>query len=638
MESCVLRLSLVVSVLLAATAAAFAGTVTINRTSYNFGMETVGLQSRPAVIQVTNGSSNAITVTSISLTGAGFQLTQGVSPVTLPKNTATTWTILFAPTTTGTLKGTFTVTVSSQQQPFTVSLTGVGTTTTAIATPSPTSVPFAAMQQGQVASQLLTITNTGSTRFDIRSIIVDPPFYTDPVPQTMLNPGASYSFNVYFSPAGVGTFSDNLILDFDTLPDQIVPLTGTATAPTTLTISSFSLSTAPTQGAAYNALLSAASGKPPYTWQVQSGSSLPAGLTVSSSGTISGAVASSVQPGTYSTVFQVTDSSVPPFTASKTILFPVGAPTGGNCNNIVANGTDGNALTPLDVLGTGNYFGSLGGLYDNGSNQRPSDHDAAGVSIAQDIVALDANGNPDPNGTKVFLILGESNVEIEAEGIVRDAMLDPTRDSHVVVVNGAMGNETASNLKSPTSAYWTSVLNYLLPNAGVTPQQVVAIWAEPNDVLNMGTYPTDISPLESEITSEVQNFLIKFPNVKLAYLSSRTYSGYSVTTVNPEPYAYEAAFAVRSVISDQLSGDPALNFDPAKGTVMAPWLSWGPYYWTNGLTVASKSGVRWSCQDSQADGAHPSRTVAEQKVASRVLKMLQTDDTAGPWYLAAPKK
>ena len=74
-----------------------------------------------------------------------------------------------------------------------------------------------------------------------------------------------------------------------------------------------------------------------------------------------------------------------------------------------------------------------------------------------------------------------------------------------------------------------------------------------------------------------------FPNLKIAYLSSRVYAGYASTPLNPEPHAYETAFAVKWVIADQIGGQPALNYDPAQGTVRRPWLAWGPYLWADGV-------------------------------------------------------
>lgn len=61
-----------------------------------------------------------------------------------------------------------------------------------------------------------------------------------------------------------------------------------------------------TVGTAYSATLDAGGGTPPYSWAVTSGGALPAGLTLSSGGTISGTPTSAGTFGPY--VFTVTDS------------------------------------------------------------------------------------------------------------------------------------------------------------------------------------------------------------------------------------------------------------------------------------------------------------------------------------------
>ena len=38
------------------------------------------------------------------------------------------------------------------------------------------------------------------------------------------------------------------------------------------------------------------------------------------------------------------------------------------------------------------------------------------------------------------------------------------------------------------------------------------------------------------------------------------------------------------LVEEQIKGSKELNFDPKKGEVKAPWLSWGPYLWANGKT------------------------------------------------------
>ncbi|HEY1679452.1 MAG TPA: hypothetical protein VGG04_17180, partial [Candidatus Sulfotelmatobacter sp.] len=71
----------------------------------------------------------------------------------------------------------------------------------------------------------------------------------------------------------------------------------------------------------------------------------------------------------------------------------------------------------------------------------------------------------------------------------------------------------------------------------------------------------------------------------------------------------------------------------ANGPVVAPWMSWGPYYWSNGM-LGRNDGLIWDCEDFSADGTHPSSTYGQLKVASPLLAFLKTDDTTTPWYLA----
>src|SRR5271165_3929240 len=77
-----------------------------------------------------------------------------------------------------------------------------------------------------------------------------------------------------------------------------------------------------TLGTAYSTTLSATGGTPPYSWSITSGS-LPAGLGLKSSGTISG---TPTVLGDYPFTVQVADSQSPPTTASTPLSISVSAP------------------------------------------------------------------------------------------------------------------------------------------------------------------------------------------------------------------------------------------------------------------------------------------------------------------------
>ena len=110
----------------------------------------------------------------------------------------------------------------------------------------------------------------------------------------------------------------------------------------------------------------------------------------------------------------------------------------------------------------------------------------------------------------------------------------------------------------------------------------------------------------------------RFPNLKIAYLSSRTYAGYATSPLNPEPHAYESGFAVKWLIADQIAGKPELSPD------RAPWCAWGPYVWADG-TRANHDGLSYTRADyGDADGTHPSDS-GRLKVAQRLLQFLKTD-------------
>jgi hypothetical protein len=179
-------------------------------------------------------------------------------------------------------------------------------------------------------------------------------------------------------------------------------------------------------------------------------------------------------------------------------------------------------------------------------------------------------------------------------------------------------------------------MNDYLPQNNVTAKQVVAAWIEDTDGIASGTFPSDMTTLQSEYETMMQTMLTLFPNLKLVYFSSRVYGGYSNGVgkpSNPEPWAYEVGFAVKLAIEDQINGKSSLNYDPNKGAVVAPWMSWGPYYWSNGM-LGRNDGTVWDCEDFSPDGTHPSATFGQSKVATPLLNFLKTDDTTTPWYLA----
>jgi PKD repeat protein len=148
----------------------------------------------------------------------------------------------------------------------------------------------------------------------------------------------------------------------------------------------------------------------------------------------------------------------------------------------------------------------------------------------------------------------------------------------------------------------------------------------------LGAFPIHAQILQSDLQAIARNLKTLYPNIKIAYFSSRTraYTN-DPTTLNPEPFAYESAFAVRWMLEDQLDGAANLNFDSSQGPVVAPWMAWGPYLWADGTNPRS-DGFVWLCSDLQGDFTHPSPS-GDDKVTNELLAFFKTHPTATPWFL-----
>ena len=612
--------------------------VTATPSSLSFSNTYVGKTTGSKVITITNVSTGTVIIESIAFDCPAYGISAGVAPTSLFKpGTITHYSIFFQPLAAQTYNCNFILTLQDNST-FSVPLTGTGLSTTAAASVSPTSLTFSNQAVGTTsASQTFTISNTGSSSMNLTAITISPSTFTVgtiTLPATIAAHG-SLSLTVFYSPTAVTSETGAIDLTFNKVPDKGVSVSGNGVTASSLSIANSSTLPQATASATYLATLGTSAGTGPFTWSLASGSTLPLGLTLSSAGVISGTLDPSVTTGTYTFTIQVTDSTNA--TVSKTFTLGVYANLKDNCNDLSFNVPNTSTpITALTDLGTGTYQGSEGGLYTNGSNVRPASHDSDGVTFAQGIQPLDGNGNPSPTGKYVLLAIGESTAQNEFNRFLPIANADPAKNPNLVIVNGAQGGATPKQFVASTSYYWSTIVNNYLPQNGVTANQVVAVWMEDTDGIATGSFPSDMTTMQSEYETMMNEMLTKFPNIKLVYFSSRVYAGYSNGVgkpSNPEPYAYEAGFAVKWAIQDQLNGNANLNYNPNNGPVMAPWMSWGPYYWSNGM-LGRNDGLVWDCEDFSADGTHPSSTFGQLKVASQLLQFLKTDDTTTPWYLA----
>lgn len=136
----------------------------------------------------------------------------------------------------------------------------------------------------------------------------------------------------------------------------------------------------------------------------------------------------------------------------------------------------------------------------------------------------------------------------------------------------------------------------------------------------------------------IQNARKKFPNLRVAYLASRIYGGYSGGSLNPEPFAYESAFVARWLIQDQIAGKAELKYassDESVQAIKAPLLLWGPYLWADGVTPRRSDGLVWKRADLGGDETHPSQS-GREKVARLLLSFFKENPLARSWFVTSP--
>jgi hypothetical protein len=298
------------------------------------------------------------------------------------------------------------------------------------------------------------------------------------------------------------------------------------------------------------------------------------------------------------------------------------------------------ALVPFNDLGPAPYaYGYYGGLYEDGSNAIPADHLAAGLRRASLIRPLDANGQPSPKGKVVFLGVGFGETARIADTFIEMAAADRRVDHQsLVLLDAAHEGFDASAWYAPNATVnFNRIKDQILAPNGVSEKQVQAAWVQMMTTETASPLPRQDAQayrLKGEIATALRNLKARYPNLQVAYLSSRVYGGYA----GSEPYEYETALSVRWVILGQVTlmrtgflWDTRISdVDYEKGVV--PWVAWGPYLWANG-TMPRSDGLTWERDDFESDGASLSEKGA-RKGATMLFDFLLHEPTAATWFRA----
>jgi len=219
-----------------------AGSLTASPSSVSFGSVQTG-NSQTASQTLTNSGGSSVTISQATATGSGFSVSGITLPLTLAAGQSTSFSVAFAPQTSGTAGGSLAVTSNASNASLAVALSGTGVTAGSL-TASPSSVSFGSVQTGnrQTASQ--TLTNPGGLSVTISQAAATGSGFSlsgITLPLT-LAAGQSTSFSVAFAPQASGAVSGNVGIASNASNSSLnIGLSGTGATPGTLAATQSSL-------------------------------------------------------------------------------------------------------------------------------------------------------------------------------------------------------------------------------------------------------------------------------------------------------------------------------------------------------------------------------------------------------------
>jgi hypothetical protein len=206
------------------------GTVaSLSASSLTFANQLVGTASSAQPVTLQNTGNQALSITSISLTGANsgdFSLGQNCGS-SLAANTSCQISVTFTPTARGTRTAAVSLVDNAADSPQSIALSGTGIAP--VASLSPTSLTFPGQFVGTTGlPENVTLTNNGDVALSISSIQTSAQFGATNGCTTSLAAGVGCTISVFFDPASAGTQTGTLTIT-DNAPDspQTVQLSGT---------------------------------------------------------------------------------------------------------------------------------------------------------------------------------------------------------------------------------------------------------------------------------------------------------------------------------------------------------------------------------------------------------------------------
>ena len=190
-----------------------------------FGKVMVG-GSNVLSARLSNTGTSNITISSVSVTGAGYSLSGLSFPMTLGPGNSAQFQVIFAPLVQGRVDGSIGFTSSASSSTLYVSLHGTGAST-GVLSASPSSINFGTA--GNNVTQLAALTNTGTASVTVQQISASGSGFAvshAALPWTLAS-GQSATFSISFTPTAGSTSSGSVSIVSNAYDSTLsIPLTG----------------------------------------------------------------------------------------------------------------------------------------------------------------------------------------------------------------------------------------------------------------------------------------------------------------------------------------------------------------------------------------------------------------------------
>ncbi len=202
--------------------------VTATPNSASFGNVAVG-NSNSQSISLTNSGNVTLTISQVSVTGAGYSVSGLSTSTTIAAGSNASFSVVFKPGSAATIQGSIVLTTNASPSQLTIPVSGTGTATTTQLASNPTSVSFGNVSVNSSSTLTSVLTNTGNSNVTLSNVsVVGTGLSASGVSiGLVLQPGQTANLTVTFAPTTAGSLAGASVTVISNASPVAIAVTGT---------------------------------------------------------------------------------------------------------------------------------------------------------------------------------------------------------------------------------------------------------------------------------------------------------------------------------------------------------------------------------------------------------------------------